>query len=242
MKDTELQVRIERYRAVLWGDFKTLVLLVAQAPFIGWLCTIVWGSIEKDTPSLYFVLCLSAVWFGCINSCREVVKERAIVERERFFGLSLPAYILSKASVLGGIGLVQVVLLQLSVEWQLNLKGPMLLQLAALFLASLAGTGLGLCVSAVSARQERAVGAVPLLILPQILFSEFTIPESHFGEAMKIVEKLMPVRWAYRVFEEAAATEPQWLHLAGSLVVLMLMAALLHVLAMIFLIPRREVV
>lgn len=231
----------ERYRDTLLGDMKTVLLLVAQAPFIGWLCTLVWGSIEKDTPSLYFVLCLSAVWFGCINACREIVKERAILERERFFGLSIVAYVLSKVGVLGVLGLAQVVLLQLAVEWKLNLKGPLLLQMLALFLVSLSGTGLGLVVSALARRQERAVGAVPLLILPQILFSELTIPEEHFGDVMEVVEKLMPVRWAFRVFEEGAATEPKWHLAAFALLVLVGFALVLIALATAALVPRREV-
>ena len=234
-------ILVDRYRDTLLGDFKTVVLLVAQAPFIGWLCTLVWGSIEKDTPTLYFVLCLSSVWFGCINACREIVKERAILERERFFGLSIVSYVLSKMLVLGVLGLVQVVLLQMAVEWKLDLKGPMLVQLLALFLVSLAGTGLGLLVSAIARRQERAVGAVPLLILPQILFSEFTVPEQYFGDVMKVVEKLMPVRWAFRVFEEGAATEPKW-HLAGlALGVLVGFALVLTGFAITALVPRREV-
>ncbi len=229
-----------RYLDCLLGDWKTVLLLVAQAPFIGWLCTLVWGSIEKDTPTLYFVLSLSAVWFGCMNACREVVKERAILERERFFGLSLWAYVLSKVKVLAGLGLLQVVLLQLAVEWKLALKGPLLLQLCALFLASLAGTGLGLIVSALSSREARAVGAVPLLILPQILFSKFSIPEDKFGDVVKVVEKAMPVRWAFRVFEEGAATEPAW-HLAGfALLVLLAISAALIAGAVVALIPRRE--
>ena len=62
-----------------------------------------WGSVEEDTPSLYFVMCLSALWFGCINACREIVKERAIIERERFFGLNIIAYVGSKVWVLAGI-------------------------------------------------------------------------------------------------------------------------------------------
>lgn len=229
-----------RYLEGMLGDYKTVLLLVAQAPFIGWLCTLVWGSIEEDTPTLYFVLSLSAVWFGCINACREIVKERAILERERFFGLSLVAYVLSKGKVLAGLGLVQVVLLQMAVEWKLALKGPMLLQMAALFLASLAGTGLGLIVSAMSARQERAVGAVPLLILPQILFSKFAIPEERFGDVMKVVEKAMPVRWAFRVFEEGAKAEPEW-HLALlALLALLGISVVLVGGAVVALIPRRE--
>jgi ABC-type multidrug transport system permease subunit len=229
-----------RYSACLRGDPGTVLLLVGQAPLIGWLCTVVWGSIERDTPSLYFVMCLSAVWFGCISACREIVKERAILERERFFGLSLPAYTGSKFAVLAAVGLAQVVLLQGAVEWKLALKGPYLLQTAALWGASLCGVGLGLVISGLSKAQERAVGAVPLLLLPQILFSEFAIPADQFGDAVAIVEKLMPVRWAYQVFKQGAAMEPDWWTAAGSLGVLGIYALALVVLATLAITPRRE--
>jgi ABC-type multidrug transport system permease subunit len=229
-----------RYRACLAGDWPTVVLLVAQAPFIGWLCTVVWGSVETDTPSLRFVMCLSAVWFGCINACREIVKERAIVERERFFGLSMTAYAWSRFSVLAWLSLVQVVLLQFAVEWHIGLHGPLLVQTLALWGVSVCGVGLGLLVSALSAAQERAVGAVPLLILPQILFSEFAIPRARFGHTVEIVEWFMPVRWAYRVFDETAALEPSWSTVAGSLGVLPLYAAVLFVLIVATLQRRRE--
>ena len=219
-----------------------LVLLVAQAPLIGWLCAVVWGSIERDTPGLYFVLCLAAVWFGCINACREIVKERAILERERLFGIRPRDYVLSKVWVLAALGALQVVLLQGTVEWHLQLRGPMALELLALFGASVAGTGLGLLVSAVAMTQERAVFAVPLLLLPQILFSELAIPGNLYSDVVAAVEKAMPVHWAYRVFEEAAALEPRWHMAALFLVVLFAMATALVVAAMVALIPQREVV
>jgi len=200
-----------RYRDSMIGDKGGLFLILAQAPFIGWLCAVVWGSIESDTPALYFVLCLAAVWFGCINACREIVKERAILERERLFGLSPRAYVASKVWVLGALGAVQVVLLQGTVEWHLQLRGPMPLELLALWGASVAGTGLGLLVSALATTQERAVFAVPLLLLPQILFSELAIPNNLYSDVVAAMEKAMPVHWAFRVFEESAALEPRWL-------------------------------
>jgi len=235
------RVLVARYRSILLGDPGTVLMLLAQAPFIGWLCTIVWGSIERDTPSLYFVLCLSAVWFGCINACREVVKERAILERERFFGLSIRGYVWSKLEVLAWLGLAQVLLMQVAVEYQMGVRGPFLLQTLALWGASLCGTGLGLLVSAVSSRQERAVGAVPLLILPQILFSPFTIPKDHFSDVVAAVEKAMPVRWAFRVFEEAAAAEPRWSLVVGALAVLLAYTGALYALVTVALLRRREV-
>lgn len=234
------QVLAERYVACLLGDPATLLLLLVQAPLIGWLCTVAWAGVESDTPSLHFVLCLSAVWFGCIGACREIVKERAILERERLFGLRVASYVRSKATVLVGLGLVQVLLLQIAVEWQIGVRGPFLVQTAALWGASAAGTGLGLVVSALSRAQERAVGAVPLLLLPQILFSKFVLPERFFTSTVQVVEKAMPVRWAFRVFEEAAATEPSWLQAAAALGAVWAMALGLFALSTLCLIPRQE--
>ena len=236
------RVMAARYRDSLLGDFGGLVLLIGQAPLIGWLCAIVWGSIESDTPGLYFVMCLAAVWFGCINACREIVKERAILERERLFGIRTADYLLSKVWVLAALGAVQVILLQGTVEWSLQLRGPMGIEVLALFGASVAGTGLGLLVSALATTQERAVFAVPLLLLPQILFSEMAIPGNLYSDVVAAVEKAMPVHWAYRVFEESAALEPRWHMVALFLVILFAMAATLVGAATVALIPRREVV
>ena len=231
-----------RYRDCLLGDIGGFVLILAQAPLIGWLCAVVWGSIESDTPALYFVLCLSAVWFGCINACREIVKERAILERERLFGLRPCDYVVSKVWVLAAVGAAQVVLLQGTVEWHLQLRGPMPLELLALFGASVAGTGLGLLVSALATTQERAVFAVPLLLLPQILFSQLAIPNNLYSDVVATVEKMMPVHWAFRVFEESAALEPRWHMVALFLVVLLAMCTVLVIAVMVSLLPRREVV
>ena len=236
------RILASRYRDGLLGDVGGTFILIAQAPLIGWLCTVVWGSIERDTPALYFVLCLTAVWFGCINACREIVKERRIHERERLFGVRGRDEVLSKAAVLAALGAVQVVLLQGTVEWQLQLRGPMGIEMLALFGASLAGTGLGLTVSALASTQERAVFAVPLLLLPQILFSELAIPDTLYSDVVAAVEKAMPVHWAFRVFEESAAVDPSWLSVAGSLGVLFVMGVGLIFVATLAILPRREVV
>ncbi len=203
-------VLTRRYAACLWGDKASLLLLFGQAPLIGYFCTLVWGGIETDTETLRFILCLSAHWFGLIDACREIVKERAIFARERVFGLSVTGYVLSKLAVLGVVAVTQVVLLQFTVEWSLALHGPMLLQTLLLSLCALSGVGLGLLVSALAKTQERAVFAVPLLILPQILFSEFAVPRKYFGAVVDVVEKFMPVRWAYTAFQASAELSPKY--------------------------------
>jgi ABC transport system ATP-binding/permease protein len=239
-----VQARIlsARYSASMTGDIGTLLLLLLQAPFIGWLCTIVWGSIETDTESLYFVLSLSAMWFGCINSCREIVKDRAIFERERLLGVSIVAYIWSRINVLARLAIAQVLLLQMAVEWSIGLRGPFLIQTLALWGCSLCGVVLGLLVSALSRAQERAVGAVPLLILPQILFSDLAIPRTHFTTLVAMIENCMPVRWSHKVFVQLAALETDWLQVCLSFVVLAIMSCALSAATYFALLPKREVI
>jgi hypothetical protein len=236
----QLGVLTRRYWAVMLGDPLPLVFLVLQAPFIGWLCTLVWGSVETETPSLYFVLCLSAVWFGLINACREVVRERAIVERERIFGLSLLGYVGSKLGFLGVLAAVQVVLLQGAVEFQMNLKGAMLVEMLALWGAAMVGTALGLLVSALAKRQASAVGAIPLLMLPQILFSEMALPAESFSDLVAAVERFMPVHWAFVVFQELAALETDGWRVVGAFLALPAMAAVFAGLTALALLRRQE--
>ena len=236
----QVGVLARRYLACLAGEPASMLVVVGQAPLIGWLCTVVWGSVERDTPSLWFVLSLSAVWFGCITACREIVRERGILERERLLGLSLASYVIAKCVVLAGIVGVQVVLLLGAVEWALALRGAVPLQLVSLWLAGMGGVGLGLMASALAKRQEQAVALVPLLLLPQILFSEFAIPADQFASVVARVEKLMPVRWCYRVFVEAAEIEVAWGTVAGSLLAQVALSALLCALVVPFLWPKRD--
>ncbi len=235
------RVLAARYAATLRGDWGTVLVLLAQAPVIGWLCTLVWASVETDTPSLHFVLALSSVWFGCINACREIVKERAIVERERLLGLSMVAYVLSRVWVIAVLDLVQVILLQGAVEWAINLRGNMLLEMGALWFASLCGTALGLLVSALSTSQERAVGVVPLLLLPQILFSEFVVPASTYTRLVATAEKFMPVHWGYEVFAQLAANETNWAQVALAYAALGAIGAALLGLTTLAMMKRRPV-
>lgn len=236
----QARVLTARYRDVMVGDLRTVALLIGQAALIAWLCTLVWSEgAAHDEPKLHFVMCLSAVWFGAVGACREVVKERPILERERFFGLSLVAYVWSKITVQAALGLAQVIVFQAIVAFHLTLHGPLLLQTLAMWGATLCGVGLGLVASAFVTTQERAVGLIPLLILPQILFSKFAI--SRFTDLVELIEKLMPVRWAHRVFEEAARPEPEWAWVLADLVVLFLYAGGLAGLVVLLLRRRREV-
>ncbi len=96
-----------RYMDCLLGDFSSLVWMIGQAPLIAGLIILRWTS-WHSTDSLFFVMALSALWFGCINSCRELARELTIYQRERLFGLNRAAYLASKVKILNLLGLLKL--------------------------------------------------------------------------------------------------------------------------------------
>ena len=219
----------ERYLEIICSDWGNTLLLLAQAPVIALLATLVWSDTASSaTDTLYYVLALSAVWFGTLNSCREVVKERAVLEREARQGVGVTPYLASKCLVLGLISFVQCLLLTLIVNAKVPLGGWALLHFGFLWLASLAGTALGLTLSCVMSNSDRAVGAVVLVLIPQILFSEMAMSHAHSSPLILWLEDLTFLSWTFHGMKEVTASEPSmWvmLQMAGGL--LGLTAALL---------------
>jgi len=201
----------DRYFDILLGDLRNTLLLLFQAPIIAGLIVLVWKNAEQATNTLYFVMVLTAVWFGCTNSSREIVKEQAIFFRERMIGVEVPAYVFSKVRVLAMLDFVQCLTLLLIVNYYIHLLGNKFLHFLTLYLCTLAGTTLGLLISAMMNSQDKAVGMIPLLIIPQILFSEFALPQELHEGAMKYLERLMLAGWGYENFKELVSAQPKYL-------------------------------
>ncbi|MCP4396848.1 MAG: ABC transporter permease [bacterium] len=212
----------DRYFDILLGDLKNTLLLLFQAPIIAGLIVLVWRNVEEPTNTLYFVLVLTSIWFGCSNASREIVKERAIFFRERMVGIEVPAYLFSKLRILAMLGFVQCLALLLIVNYQIHLLGNKLLLFASLYACSMAGTSLGLLISAVMNSQDKAVGMVPLVMIPQILFSEFALPKDLHEGLTKYLERLMFVGWGYENFKQIVTPEPDYLTILRNIGVLAL--------------------
>lgn len=219
----QLSVLCERYLELILADKWNTLLLLAQAPVIAGLVVLIWRDVDEVTPSLLFVLALSAIWFGTLNSCREIVKEKAIFEREWMKGLNLMSYLWSKLAVLALLGFAQCFCLVFIVNSQIDLGDPPLAHLLVLFPASLAGTGLGLLISAGVTTVDRSLTAVPLLLIPQILFSEFVLPHDHAGPVVKFLEKTAITTWTYEGLNEFEHSPIDWSIVFWSLTVPTLM-------------------
>lgn len=211
----QAMILAERYVETLMGDPRNTLLLLLQAPFLAGIIVLVWREAERATATLDFVMTLTCVWFGCINACREIVKERPYFRRERRAGLSALSYLASKALVLALLAFLQSLVLAVVVNLWIPLRGPLPVYFAILFLTTIAGTALGLLLSALCGTVDKAVGFVPLLLIPQILFSEFVLPETYQSAFTKLMEKFMIVHWGYEALKAAGETSVDAARLAA---------------------------
>jgi ABC transport system ATP-binding/permease protein len=187
-----------RYLEVLSRDKFNLLILFGQAPIIAFMTYLVVGSKSpRDFP--FFMLALVSIWFGTSVASREIIRERAVYTRERMVNLRLLPYVASKLFVLALIVSFQCLLLFGSLKFLhysglMNLPGWAIPQLVIVMLTAMVGIALGLLVSAVVKTSEMATSLVPLILIPQILFSGLVgVPQ---GTA-KVIGTLMPATWAF---------------------------------------------
>jgi ABC-type multidrug transport system ATPase subunit/pSer/pThr/pTyr-binding forkhead associated (FHA) protein len=239
----QLFLLARRYVNLLAQDRKNLLLLLLQAPVIGYLITLVAPSgalvgkhaNEPDAKTVLFMLSTVAVWFGIINAAREIAKESAVYRRERLAGLSIGPYVLSKVLVLTLLVVVQSAALLAVVGTEVNLpangvwlKGPLELAITTA-LTSLSGLAVGLCISAWAKTPDRAISFVPLALIPQILFSGVLFPFEGEVSTTRVLSWATVSRWAmdaygatvklHRLPSPTRASEPEFAATAENLVV-----------------------
>jgi len=166
-----------RLSKLLVADRKTLAIAFAQSGLIGVFLVLVFGKLAIGIPpdpklfSLLFFLGISCFWCGCNNASKEIVKERFVYAIERDVNLSVTSYMLSKMIMLSLFGIGQVALLFGIVYAFGTVPGDATRQFLSMVLAVLAGTALGLLLSAVARTEDQASTLVPIALIPQILLA-----------------------------------------------------------------------
>jgi ABC-type multidrug transport system ATPase subunit/pSer/pThr/pTyr-binding forkhead associated (FHA) protein len=195
-------------------------ILLVQAPLFGFLLGLVfksleysnakdWGHVIRSAPAMHFLMVIAAVWFGCNNVARDIVGEWTVFQRERMVSLKLPSYLFSKLTIAAVLCLFQCLTLSGIVALMCHLKGDYLLELAMLYLSSLVGAAIGLCVSARASTTEAAIAMLPLILLPVIALGGGLTPIHLMNTGMQQVAKAVPSRWAY---EANLLTEAKGFH------------------------------
>jgi ABC transport system ATP-binding/permease protein len=125
---------------------------------------------------LLFIFSCVAIWIGLSNSIREIVKESAIYFRERLLNLGLLPYFASKLLIRGGLAIAQTLLITVIVLLVFKAPESELIPWSlgffiTTFLTLFASTSLSLMISAFVKTENEGNGILPLIMIPQIIFS-----------------------------------------------------------------------
>lgn len=233
----QLGILTQRYFQIQRRDYINLALALLTAPIgISLINVALRDKIPFVIPEkldasqaplalrVLFVFTCAALWVGLSSSLQEIVKESAIYLRERLVNLGLFAYLGSKLTILSVLAFLQTLLITVVIliffkspdlkliSWQLGLG-------ITTFLTLLTTISLGLMVSAAVKNSNQASSVLPLLLIPQIIFSGVLFKME--GIASKI-SWLMLSRWsigAYGALVNVNAMAPEALKLPdGSIV------------------------
>jgi ABC-type multidrug transport system ATPase subunit/pSer/pThr/pTyr-binding forkhead associated (FHA) protein len=178
-----------RYLQLTLREVIGLTLAIATAPISIILITLTLRDkdplMQLDPPEMsqaplalrvLFIFTCAALWVGLSSSVQEIVKESSIYARERLVNLGLFSYLSSKILVRSGLAIIQTLLMVLVIligfeppESQL-ISWPIGLGITS-FLTIISSLSFGLMISSFVKNETQANNTLPLILLPQIIFS-----------------------------------------------------------------------
>ncbi len=204
----------------IWAKFKKqqyLVITLLEAPVLALLLSFytrsskdMSGLITKYTfgmneniPAYLFMAVVVALFLGLVISAEEIFRDRKLLERERFLNLSRFSYLTSKISILFLISAIQMLLFVIIGNTMLEIKSMTWRYFLILFSASCWGNLIGLNISSGFKSVITIYILVPLILIPQLLFSGVVVDFHNLNKAIysaktvPVVGDLMTSRWAY---------------------------------------------
>ena len=219
---------LKQFCIFLHRNFKTkitnvqyLCITLLMAPVLAVICALLTRFAppegytvmnNKNLVSYFFMAVIVATFSGMSGSAEEIIKDRALLKRERFLHLSYGSYIWSKIAYMAVVSLIQSLLFIVIGNAIMGLHGLFWTWWIILFmtsmLASLTGLLLSQCLNSVVAIYI----SIPMLLIPQILlcglvvsFSDLT-PKSTTGN-VPLIGDLIPSRWSYEALAVTSFTD-----------------------------------
>src|SRR6218665_2688865 len=158
---------------------------------------------NENIPQYLFISVVVALFLGLTVAAEEIIKDKKILKRESFLNLSRGSYLWSKILIMFIISGIQSATFVLVGNFILEIKGLWLEYWLVLFSTSCMANVLGLNISSGFNSAKVIYITVPLLIIPQLLFSgvivKFDKLNPIFANTNEVpwIGNAMASRWAY---------------------------------------------
>jgi ABC-type multidrug transport system ATPase subunit len=194
---------------ILLRNRLTLAILLGSPVLVVLMFVVLFkpGAFDFADPSpsatimIVYWIAFGGFFFGLTYGLLQICTEFPIVRRERFVGIRVGPYVLSKVAVLAPLLLAMSVLMLVVLRLFDRLPeasfGTYAVLTVTLTLDALAALALGLLTSAAVSEPAQATIALPLLCFPQVLFSGAILAVPIMATVGKAVSYAMTDRWAF---------------------------------------------
>lgn len=160
-------------------------------------------SQNENLPAFLFMSVVCALFIGLTISAEEIIKDRKLLERERFLNLSNWSYLNSKISLLFIISAIQTLSFIIIGNWILEIHSLSFNSFIILFSTACFANMLGLNISAGLNSVVTIYIIIPFILVPQLLLSGVIVKFEKLHKSIanyqyvSIAGDLMTSRWAY---------------------------------------------
>src|SRR5256714_818041 len=207
---TQLRTLMRRSFMSKLRNRANLVITIGVAPVLALLIATLLRYSERGEydyasayhiPTFLFLSLIVAMFLGLTNSADDIIRDRAVLQRERNLNVRLPYYVFSKFMSLGFFAVVQCILFVLIGNYILEIRGMFWVDLGIMLMTAMGGVALGLVVSSLVADPKTAANIVPLVLIPQIIMGGALIKYEDMNRNLGLVYTF--TRW----FSEHPSTE-----------------------------------
>jgi len=172
--------------------------------------------LNDNIPVFIFMSVIVAIFIGLTVSAEEIIRDRKVLSREKFLNLSKGSYLTAKVSIMFFISLIQTLTFVLVGNYILGVKGMLFPYWIILFSSSAFANILGLNISASFKTVKVIYIVIPLIIIPQLLFSGVIVsfdklnPLFASQKGVPIIGNIMTSRWAYEALAVTQFTDNKY--------------------------------
>ena len=216
---------LKQFQVFFWRDVlgkitnkQYLIVNLLEAPLLAFLLSWFIKYSAKDEyifrenvnlPQYLFITVVVALFMGLTVSAEEIIKDKKILKREKYLNLNKNSYLFSKLGLMFLISAIQTASYVLIGNSILEIQGMFWPFWIILFSTACFANVLGLNISATFNSAKVIYILIPILIIPQLLFSGVIVRFDRLHKSMVTegevswVGNAMASRWAY----EALAVE-----------------------------------
>ena len=229
---TQLAILVRRYVDIIRSDRRMVALLAMQGPLLG---AILWAVLRPNSltfpgpgsATVALFLAVSVTWVGTAAATREIVTEQHIFRQERGTGLSVGAYVASKALTLAALTIVQAGFLtwiaasrQAPPAHGAVLSSALVELMVGSALVGVAAVAIGLLLSAAVDTPDKALTILPVALVAQLVLSGSWVSAGSVP-GLGVLRSLTGAHWGVRLVESTVSGDAgDWWAAAGALVVL----------------------